>query len=273
MQLHHEEPPVADALKPYISRCLHTYSEADSGFCMALPPTGVMYLTFVYGDEMTLQFGDGSPAPSPRLFVGGQVRRYTPVSRIPGRVGLMGVEFAPTGFHQLFHQDCSTLTDRATPFHELMPMQAADLEDRLTEESDNASGLALLQDFLLERVAGALSTPVVDEAINQIDQAGGCINVDTLADRCSVGTRQLHRLFLKTVGIGPKHFAKSMQIKRVLLAIEQVNTGELTVLAQQAGYFDQAHFVHDFQRLIGTNPTDFLDSRHPFLTNYMNHGD
>ena len=61
MQLHHEEPPVTDALKPYISRCLHTYSEADSGFCMALPPTGVMYLTFVYGDEMTLQFGGGTP--------------------------------------------------------------------------------------------------------------------------------------------------------------------------------------------------------------------
>lgn len=270
MHLQHEEPPVIEALKPYISRWLHTYSEADPGFDMALPPTGVMYLTFVYGDEMTLQFGDGAPAPSPKLFVGGQVHHYMPVSRIAGRVGLMGVEFTPTGFHRLFRQDCSALTDRATPLSDLIPALAARLEKCLTKEANTARRLTLLEEFLLERIADAPATPVMDEAVTQIEQAYGCISVDAVARHCGVGARQLHRQFLKVVGIGPKHFAKSVQIRRVLLAIEQVDTGKLAALAQSAGYFDQAHFVRDFQRMIGTNPMDFLHSGHPFLTTYMN---
>lgn len=269
MKLHHEEPPTAEPLKPFVNRRMHTCSEANADFCMTLPPTGVMYLTFVYGDEMTLQYGDSAAYTSPRLFIGGQVRRYMPVSRIPGRVGLMGVEFSSTGFYRLFHQDCSELTDRATPLRELVPEAADHLERQMARATDNDLPMALLQEFLLERVSDALATPVVDEAVNRIEQARGCISVGEVAGHCGLGVRQLHRHFLKVVGIGPKHFAKSVQIKQALFAIERGSAGELTALAQHTGYFDQAHFVRDFQRMIGTNPLGFLHSGDPFLKTYM----
>ncbi|WP_092998578.1 hypothetical protein [Thiohalomonas denitrificans] len=79
MQLYHEEPPTTEALQPYVNRRLHTRSESDIDFCMALPPTGAIYLTFVYGDEMTLQFGDADPEMSPRLFVGARSSLYARV--------------------------------------------------------------------------------------------------------------------------------------------------------------------------------------------------
>ncbi len=269
MSLLHEEPPVPEALQPYISRCLHTYSEAETGFFMVLPPTGVMYLTLVYGDEMTLQYGDAAATPSPRLFVGGQVRRVLPVSRISGRVGLMGVEFTPTGFYRLFQLDCSAFADRATPLSELMPARAANLESQLISEADSALRMERLQGFLLEKASSAVEAPVVEKAVQRIEQDYGCISMDAVARHCGIGTRQLRRLFLSVVGVGPKHFAKTVQIKRTLLAIEQANAGELAVLAQSAGYFDQAHFIHDFQRLIGTNPIAFLRSGHPFFKTYI----
>lgn len=270
MSLRHEEPPVPDTLQPYISRCLHTYSDEETGFFMVLPPTGVMYLTLVYGDEMTLQYGDAAATPSPRLFVGGQVRRVLPVSRISGRVGLMGVEFTPTGFYRLFQQDCSAFADRATPLSDLVSALTADIESHLVSETDSALRMDWLQGLLLERATSAAEAPLVEKAVQRIEEDYGCVSMDAVARHCGIGTRQLRRLFLEVIGVGPKHFAKTVQIKRTLLAIEQANAGELAVLAQSAGYFDQAHFIHDFQRLIGTNPIAFLRSGHPFFKTYIN---
>lgn len=267
--LQHEELEVPASLKPFVARHMRTWTDEAIDFVMPLPPTGSLFLTLVFGDRMTVEFTPGDPQPVPDLFIGGQLRNTMPVSRVRGRIGITGCEFMPTGFYRLFHQNCETFTDAARPFTSAFPESGEKLLRTLAETPDISGKQALLQSFLMARLPHALPATVVDEAVDRIERAHGAITVAEIARQSHLSERQLNRRFLKEVGVGPKHFAKVVQIKQAIFTLQSGNPGELQELAQQAGYFDQSHFINDFQRLIGTNPLSFLEAGSSFLRTYM----
>lgn len=267
----HQEYPAQGPLSPFVRRILHSYSERPVELSLPVPPTGSPYLTFNYATPMTVWLSDNEPREAPRLFVGGQLRREFPVSKLNGQVGLLGIEFTPTGFYRLFQTDCRRLTDRMTALDQLFPQRAQKLEADLWATTPTPARVELLQACLLERVPAAVETPYLDHALELVERHRGRIGIDTLVEQSWLSARQLRRQFLKCVGIGPKHYAKIVQIKHAFAALQGSDTGELQNIAQTAGYYDQAHFIHDFQRLIGANPAAFLRHRDPFLDTYLRH--
>jgi AraC-like DNA-binding protein len=72
-----------------------------------------------------------------------------------------------------------------------------------------------------------------------------------------VSVRTLQRLFRAHVGVTPKWV---LQRYRLHEAAERIAFGEATdlaALAQDLGYFDQAHFGNDFRRYVGVPPTAY----------------
>lgn len=265
----HREYSPPGGLKPFVNRMLHSDSEAAGPHSFPIPPTGAHYLTFVYGSPMYIRYGQQAPTRTPRLFVGGQVWKHCPTCHSEGRVGLVGIEFTATGLHRLFGIDCATLTDRIESLDTLLPGAGQRLEQALLEAGTTDHRFALLGQVLQSRAGTAPETPHLDRAIALIEQHRGRIEVDRLAEQSWLSRRQLNRQFLKGVGIGPKHFAKIVQLKQAFAALQNSDSGELQAIAQRAGYYDQAHFIHDFQRLIGANPSAFLQHPDPFLDIYL----
>jgi AraC-like DNA-binding protein len=69
--------------------------------------------------------------------------------------------------------------------------------------------------------------------------------------------RGLQRLFADTVGVSPKWVINR---HRMLEAVDALNRDEaisLTRLAQELGYFDQAHFSRSFLSVTGHPPSHF----------------
>ena len=269
VELHHEELEVPASLTPFIVRRMRTWSDEPVDFAMTLPPTGTMFLTLVLGDPMVLEFPPKAPERAPELFVGGQIRDTLPTSRVRGCVGVTGFEFTPTGFHRLFHKDCQAFTDAATPLTTVL--SAGPLHQDLTEAADIGDKMAVLRSFLLEQVSGARPPTVVDSTVARIEAARGSVTVAELARACHLSARQLNRRFMREVGVGPKHLAKVIQLKDAMTTLASGGAGTLRTLAQSAGYFDQSHFINDFQRLVGTNPLAFLHAGESFLRIYMRH--
>lgn len=91
------------------------------------------------------------------------------------------------------------------------------------------------------------------------------LNMPDLAQRLSLSERQLRRRFTANVGLGPKRFARTMRLQR-MLELERNHAGaSLSRLSLEAGYFDQAHMVNEFLRLSGRTPKTLLRLREETL--------
>jgi AraC-like DNA-binding protein len=64
--------------------------------------------------------------------------------------------------------------------------------------------------------------------------------------------------FRRHVGLTPKLFCRIQRFRQVLSEISHRRTVDWADVASSCGYFDQAHFVHDFQAFAGLNPTVYL---------------
>src|SRR5205085_11957140 len=64
--------------------------------------------------------------------------------------------------------------------------------------------------------------------------------------------------FSRVVGLPPKVFSR---IQRFQAALRNVNCRNLADLAVSSGYYDQAHLIHEFNRVAGMSPSAPLAGR------------
>jgi len=142
---------------------------------------------------MQMQYSYDAGQPCPALFVGGQLKNEMPVARIDGKVGLLGIEFHPTGFYRLFRQDCSAFTDCLTDFARVVPKHVAALNEALAIKTDIPGRLETLEHFLSHYADNAGETPGVDQVVALIENQGGYLRVEELVQKCHWSPKQLYR--------------------------------------------------------------------------------
>lgn len=188
---------------------------------------------------------------------------------VHGAVSVAGVAFSPCGFYRLFHRPCGPLADAITPLDQAVGESTEILNQQLDKAENTRQKFDALQDFLEPLAEKALPEGPADWAVARINDTDGVLTVESLAGELGLSERQLNRHFLRAVGVSPKHFATVVQIRSVVETLHRNEPGEITELAHRAGYYDQAHFTHDFQRLVGHSPLDFLKSDNPLLSLYL----
>lgn len=196
---------------------------------------------------------------SARAF-GIHTRRFTRV--LEGRSAAFGIKFRPGAFRPLFGAAVAGLKDDSVSMAVLFGMHAAAL-DEIVHCSDDAAGdaraVALAADFMRDRLPAAdadvlLAGRIVDSIVDdrELHAAGA------LAERFGMSLRALQRLFNEHVGIGPKWVINRYRIHEAIARVQGGHAVSWAALAQDLGYFDQAHFIADFRRLIGSTPADYL---------------
>ncbi|BCJ59122.1 helix-turn-helix domain-containing protein [Micromonospora endophytica] len=173
-----------------------------------------------------------------------------------GRV--CGVQFRPGGFHPFWHRSVAELTGRRLNFAELVERwpPAAVPPQRICIGTDAARCRAL--DALLTGWAPR-PDPATDETIRLVEAIRtdrSVRRVDEFARDNGLSIRQLQRLFLTRVGVGPKWVIRRYRLHE---ALERATDGPLdwARLAAELGYSDQAHLVRDFTAVTGRSPSTY----------------
>ena len=261
-------------LSPYVVRYFDGQLDADELAPVRIPPLGSIHLTYSYGGPVAIHFSDWSCPDAPPLFFGGQLKTDFPTLQATEWFGLLGVEFTPTGFYRLFGQSPAPFTDSFTDFRQVRPRDNDELLRQLaagrSAKDPVAYYAAELDRYLMAQLPLAKPLGLADQAVGLINAQRGSIGMDELARRCGASDRQLRREFVRVVGISPKQYAKVVQVNVAAGCIGRNDPHRLTEVALDHGYFDQAHFIHDFNRYIGTFPGDFLRSHNAHLRTYMN---
>jgi AraC-like DNA-binding protein len=115
-----------------------------------------------------------------------------------------------------------------------------------------------VEDFLIGQRLNALFEPrQVRAAAKLLYHTKGQFRVAELADRCNLSARQLERQFDKATGLSPKALARTIRFDAIRERLMFQPEANLTELAYEFGYADQAHFIHDFKDFTNKTPSEF----------------
>jgi AraC-like DNA-binding protein len=146
--------------------------------------------------------------------------------------------------------------DRVADLHTLHPALADALAAGRSADGPLPDEVARFADVLLA-FAAPLTEPAVERAVACALGAFGMVRVDAMARAAHVGERHLERLFRHHVGVTPKTWLRSIRFQEVLRTIREGERPQWAEIAQQHGFYDQAHFVRDFKLFTGQAPSVF----------------
>jgi transcriptional regulator GlxA family with amidase domain len=89
-------------------------------------------------------------------------------------------------------------------------------------------------------------------ACQTLSQARGNIAITVLAKQLNISKRTFERRFQNAIGTTPKKYARVVRLRHAVLQRADLNTW--ADVAYNMGYYDQSHFIHDFQELYGLSP-------------------
>lgn len=256
-------------LADFVFRYVVGTSHSAGGTSIRIPPTGGIFISYVFGSPLRVRIGGEVFQFPSKMFIGGQLRHRQPILETEGKFGLLGAELSPTGFYRLFHRDASRYTDAVTDLAAALPDFIEHVRRKVSHDASVESVIAAIESYLYLRKTGALETSLIDAVVSEIIEANGIVRIADLASAFNLSSVALRRDFLRAVGVPPKHFAKIVQVNAIISALNSGQTDRLQALAMDHGYFDHAHFVHDFRRIIGLSPTEFLSSGSSFLRTFM----
>ena len=78
-----------------------------------------------------------------------------------------------------------------------------------------------------------------------------------------ISERRLQRLFAEYIGVTPKWVIQRYRLQEAIWRLAQPDSPTLASLAQELGFFDQAHFSRKFAALVGNTPLDYRRSQLP----------
>ena len=179
---------------------------------------------------------------------------------------VMGVHFKPGGAGPFFDVPVSELTNLDAALADVAEAQF--LHEQLLDAATPDARLDRLHDWLIERLLRHRPRlePAIAWAVRQFERQPH-VRISAVADHIGRSSRWFVERFAGDVGLTPKVFSR---VQRFQFALRQLHAGahaDLADLAAAAGYFDQAHFTHDFRSIAGLTPTAYLAAR----TDHPNH--
>jgi AraC-like DNA-binding protein len=219
-------------------------------------PTARIPLIVHLGAPYAVTGADGATAAPACGFVAGlhqgPARTVTPA----GGTACLQLDLAPVAAHRLLGVPMAELADRVVGLEELLGRDARELQERLGDAASWEARFALLDAFLLRRLADAERGPSsVAWAWHALRRSGGRLPIRALADELGCSHRHLIAGFRREVGLPPKAVARIVRFERALHAARASARPDWAAIAHDCGYADQSHLVREVRALAGTTPT------------------
>jgi AraC-like DNA-binding protein len=179
-----------------------------------------------------------------------------------------GVHFKPGGAYPFLRVPSGEMHNAHVSLVDVWGTRADEVRERLLASKTPQAKVRMLEQALLAQLAGPPERhPAVAYALNEFHGASETQKISEVSGRLGLSPRRFIELFRKEVGLAPKLFCRVRRFQKVLRTIAAGRTVDWAEIALTCGYFDQAHFIHDFRAFSGINPSHYLADH----TSHFNH--
>lgn len=269
--VYREAPPRAE-LRPYINCFWTIRSPRPATVRDRTFPDGCQEIVFNV-DTAVLRSDDGAAwSANPTIELIGQMTRpYDIATR--GRHCLFGVKFYPHSFSAFTRESVHDLKDQSIELQYLLQPAFARAADAVLARPSFERFVALMEDYFLEHLAAGVSPDrsyrVVDRAVGILLREKEETRIDELPRRVGVSERSLQLMFRRHVGLSPKQLLKMIRFQKTFRYLHNTRVS-LTDVAQYCGYYDHAHFAHEFKSLTGVSPSTYRSMDTPLNGFFLN---
>ncbi len=258
MPVRYREFAVHEALAPYVRLIwlLECDGPALFGGPERIVADGVVEAIFHYRTPFTMRFADTEAAEQPVSLLVSQTRRFVEIEPA-GAGGFVAVRFHPWGAHQFLPVPMLDVADRATPADVVWRRaDVREIEERIEAAATDEERVDVLQAFLLRRLERHRK-PDISGLVRALWRTPPPVRIDRMADSLGIGQRRLERTFETSLGMTPKHLTRLARFLRACQRLREAPEARLTGIAYDAGFYDQAHFIHEFRTFAGMTPGKF----------------
>jgi AraC-like DNA-binding protein len=104
---------------------------------------------------------------------------------------------------------------------------------------------------------------LVNAVVEHVEQDRDVLSVREISERFGLGERSLQRLTARRIGLTPKWLVQRRRLHEAAELLRAEDPPDLSQLALQLGYADQAHFGRDFRTVTGLTPGRFVREPRP----------
>jgi len=265
-RLHIPKPPLA-----FLVRCFWYWEGAPQPHARErLMPNGEATIVFNLREEEMRLYDADDPERYTSCGLAGLTGPRTGCFAIDTTIQdrVIGIEFQPGGTFPFFREPAGELANQSVALDCLWGATAGEIREQLLAAPSVDAMFVVLERALHQRLVRPLELhPAVGFARAHICRVPHIATVGGVVDRVGLSQRRFIELFRDQVGLAPKAFCRVRRFQRVLESVHRRASVDWAQVALAGGYYDQAHFIHDFQEFSGMTPAAYLAR----ATEHLNH--
>ncbi|MFN0100583.1 MAG: helix-turn-helix domain-containing protein [Bryobacteraceae bacterium] len=178
---------------------------------------------------------------------------------------VVGIAFQPGGTLPFFAVPAVELSDVDTPLATLWGQGAERrMRERLLEAATPEKALDVLEACLLGVWRDRMIHPGVAFALQAFRSEPDRARIAGVSDAVGLSPKRFIERFKSEAGVTPKRFRRLLRFQRAIGRAHTARSIDWTELALGCGYFDQAHFIHEFRQFSGITPGAYRKGMTPF---------
>lgn len=261
---------IPESLKCLVLEIISGESINEVDLTIPIFATGFPLMVNIYGEKPTYTVNDHPFKTRSNLVMAGQIYNSRLIFRQIGKFGNLRLILHPTAPYYLLHKSGKYFNNKWTRLKDAAPQPCCSLINKLSHCTSPAKRIEHILEYLIKLEEKRLPEITwLERSLEKILLNNGIVSQEELIKDAGVSLRHFRRVFKSVIGVPPKYYCKVIQLNTVFQLLNDSTTEKMHHLALDCGYYDQAHFIKDFNRIMGDTPRHFLQGKHAYIKTYM----
>ena len=205
-----------------------------------------------------------------KAWISGMRTEYISIQARSDESEMMVIRFRPGMAWSFLHMPVLEIKNKVVDAELVFGNEFFSFREQLLEKPGPDEKFAIAETYLLGRIKNHFEVhPAIQYCISTIGNSPSQASIREITCKTGYTNKHLISLFGKYAGIGPKKYVSVLKFQQAVMLLEKT-PGHINWpgLALDCGYYDQAHFINEFKRFSGFNPSAYMDVKGDYI-NYI----